>query len=410
MAFLQKLFSRTPKAPLPELVDLLEARGLDRELPGLDKLLPDFEHLNDAAEREDWADAIASLMKSGHELPEPWLDSMDRLLPELIPAWQAEREGCFNRPVAEGLCHRIRVGERVVRPQDLRLWQVDAQEVLERTVDHLRERSKEAGFERQPSGIYRSAYGDGMDAARLLLPDLWSKTFPGQNLFVTVPSQGVLLVSPQVLLPKLVEATQQVLGAAHGPRLLGVMYQWVHDTLIPANLQDPHPMAQSQRELRQMDFLAALAAQEADLDPAAGAPAQVGIMSTKEGRTQTVATWPAGRPVLLPETDLIAFMGPGQEPLGVFWRQHLPRIFELKGTPIPIWGPRRVRFEGFPTSEQLERMEVFATADQMRALRPQGPQAPPRPAPTSPSPAASMGAARPTHLAGLNLGVQDDGA
>jgi hypothetical protein len=307
MAFLQNLFSRTPKDPLPELEALLEARGLPREIPHLAKLTPDFDHLGEAREREAWVDAVASLLKGGQGLPDPWMESLDLLVPELIPAWQAERDGCFHRPVADGLCQQIRAGQRIVRPEDLLLWQVDAQEVLERAVEHLRERSKGGGFERQASGIYRAAFGDGLEAVRILLPDLWSNTFPGQNLFVTVPNAGTLLVSPQVLLPKLLEATQQILKTAPGARLVGVMYQWVHGSLVPANLQDPHPMAQAQRELRQLDFMAALAAQEASLDPARGFPAPVGILTTQQGRTQTVATWPAGKRVLLPEADLIAF-------------------------------------------------------------------------------------------------------
>lgn len=384
MAFLQNLFSRTPKDPLPDLEALLEARGLSKELPGLDKLSPDFEHLGEVRGREAWADAVASLHKEGQDLPDPWLESLEHLLPELLPAWQAEREGCFQRPVADGLCQRIRTGERIVRPEDLVLWQVDAQEVLERALDHLREQSKGGGFERQASGIYKATYGDGRDSARILLPELWSNTFPGQNLFVTVPTAHTLLVSPQVLLPKLLEATQQMLKSAPEGRLVGVMYQWVHGSLIPANLQDPHPMAQAQRELRQMDFLAALSAQEASLDPAQGFPAPVGILTTQQGRTHTVATWPAGKSVLLPEADLIAFEGPGQAPLGVFWRQHLPRIGELKGVPFPIWGPRRQCYDGFPTAEQLERMEVFATAEQMRAIKAQAGSARPAPAPPLP--------------------------
>lgn len=384
MAFLSKIFSRTPKAPLPELEALLGHHGLTPDVPGLEKLRPDFEHLTETAEREAWVEALAALVRDGYGLPEPWLDSLDALLPELVPAWYAERMGCFHRPVAEGLCHQVRAGERVVRPQDLLLWHVDAQEVLERAVDHLREKTKPGGFERQPSGIYRSAFGGGLDAVSILLPELWSNTFPGQNLFVTAPTPGVLLVSPQVLLPKLVEATQQILKTAPEARLVGVMYQWVHGSLIPANLQDPHPMAQAQRELRQLDFMAALAAQEASFDPADGFPAPVGILTTQQGRTHTVATWPVGKVVLLPEADLIAFEGPGQDPQGVFWRQHLPRIPELKGTPVATWGPRRMRYEGFPTLEQLQRMEVFATPEQMRGLKAQGAPAPARPAANAP--------------------------
>ena len=371
MAFLQNLFSRTPKVPLPALEPLLEAREVPLGTPGLEALRPDFEHLMEVGEREAWADAAVALVKQGHGLPEPWLESLDRLNPELIPAWQAEREGCFSRPVADGLGHRVRVGDRIVRPQDLRLWNVEAAEVVERAVQHLRVRSAEGGFERQTSGIYRGNFADGQNAVRILLPELWSNLFPGQNLFVTVPVEGVFLASPQVLLPKLVEATQHLLKTSPGGRLVGVMYQWIHESFTPANLQDPHPMAQAQRELRQLDFMAAITVQEADLGTVQGLPAAVGILNTQQGRTYTVATWTGGLPILLPEADMVAFQTLEGTPLGIFPYQQLRRISELKGSPVAIWGPRRLRFEGFPTPEQLDRMEPFATAEQMKAMKSQ---------------------------------------
>lgn len=408
MAFLQNLFSRTPKVPLPTLEALLEGREVPQATPGLEGLLPDFEHLNTASDREAWADAVAVLVKEGHGLPEPWLDSLDLLMPELIPAWQADREGCFHRPVAEGLAHRIRAGERVVRPQDLRLWHVEPSELLERAVEHLRVRSAEGGFERQPSGIYRGQFADGQNAARILLPALWSNLFPGQNLFVTAPTPGLFLAAPQVLLPKLVEATQQALKVNPQDRLLGVLYQWVHGSFIPANLQDPHPMAQAQRELRQLDFMAALAAQEGDLAPELGLPAPVGILNTQQGRTYTVTTWTAGTRMLLPDADLVAFQTLDGVALGIFPQQQLRRIPELKGVPLSIWGPRRLQFEGFPSAEQLERMEAFATAEQMQAMK-STPAGGPPPRPSAPPPSA-QGHARPAHLAGVPLGVQDDQA
>lgn len=405
MAFLSNLFSRTPKEPLPTWEALAEARNLPLDLPGLAALMPDFDHLATAAEREAWAEAVKTLHKGGQGMPEPWLEALDRLLPELIPAWQGEREGCFHRPVAEGLSQRFRVGDRVVQPADLVLWHVDREEVLERAHEHLRARTEAAKFERLPSGAYRSAHGDGLDAARLLLPEFWGDLFPGQNTFVTVPRADAMFLAPQVLLPKLVDATRASLQEDGAPRLLGVLYQRVERQLVPASLQDPHPMAQAQRELRQSDLLEALGTQAQDLDAALGMPAPVFLVSTGQGRTMTVATWVEGAPVLLPETDLVAFVGAGG-PLGIFHRQTLPRMHELKGTPVEIWGPRRARYEGFPSAEQLARLECFANADQMAALaQPKGGRPAPQGAQAAPAPAAPQ--ARPAHLRGVNLGTQD---
>lgn len=408
MAFLSNLFSRAPKVPLPALDALLEARGIPVDLPGLEALRPDYEHLESEAERVGWAEAVAALHGAGVALPRPWTEALEALVPELLPAWQAERDGCFHRPVADGLSQRIRTADRVAYAADLKLWHVDRDELLERALDHLRARSQGHHFERLPSGVYRATFGDGLDATRLLLPELWSSLFPGQNTFVTVPRLDTLLVAPQVLLPKLVDATGQALKEAKAPRILGVLYQWVDKHLVPANLQDPHPMAQSQRELRQHDLLEALAAQ----DRALGEASLMSLISTQQGRTLTMASWVEGRPVLLPEADLLAFMGAGQEPKGIYLRQTLPRIPELKGSPVEIWGPRRQRYDAFPTDEQLARLESFATAEQMRAMIAQaaglgGPKPAPAPAP-APSPVTAQASPRPAHLQGVSLGVQDD--
>jgi hypothetical protein len=134
-----------------------------------------------------------------------------------------------------------------------------------------------------------------------------------------------------------------------------------------------------------------------------------------------MAIWVEGTPVLLPEADLIGFQAQGGEPLGLFARQTLPRIQELKGEAVDIWGPRRLRYLGFPTGEQLSRLERFATGEQMKSLlSPQGarPAAPPqRPAPAAaPASSSTSGTGQfstqgvptlPRHLQGAGLGVQD---
>ena len=128
----------------------------------------------------------------------------------------------------------------------------------------------------------------------------------------------------------------------------------------------------AQRELKHLDLIEALRHQEQDLDPALGRPALVAMLKTNQGKPVTVASWLAGAPVLLPETDLIGFSSADGEPLGIFTRQSLPRIQELRGEAVAIWGPRRVRYEGFPTAEQLGRLERFATAEQMKSIQAPG--------------------------------------
>jgi len=409
MSFLSKFFTRADVAPLPTLGELFEARGIPENLPGLEPFREVFEHLG-AEERLRWADAVAELHRKDWPFPPVWTDAQFEIIPEIVPTWRAEREQRYYRPVIEGLSERIRVGEEVMPEAWLALWDVNREEVMERALDHLRDRSKGKSFERLPSGIYRSTYGDGLDAARLLLPELWCNLFPGQNTFVAVPCADQLLVTPQVLLPKFVEAIGQALANPTGPRVQAVILQVVNQKLLPANLQDPHPIAQPQRELRQSDVMEAYRAQEEDLDPSLGVAAPITLLKTNQGRSVSMALWSEGQPTLVPECDCIGFVSKSGQPLGAYFRQTLPRIPELKGTPVEIWGPRRMRYENFPTVEQLGRLEAFANAEQMAQIFKGGPAKPTTPrasAGIAPPPVSSNSSPVPQHLRGQNLGVQD---
>ncbi|MCE1205557.1 MAG: hypothetical protein LWW79_13245 [Holophagaceae bacterium] len=405
-----RFFSRADEAPLPGLAALLEARGLPADLPGLAALVPGFEAHRKAEEREAWVAAVAELHEHGLPLPEPWVEAQDHLLPELVPAWQAEREGRWCRGFIDGLSQRIQLGGMVMPAAWLTLWDQTADDVLDLALDHLRHRS-EGSFERLPSGAYRGPWRDGLDAARLLLPEVWHGLFKDQHPFLAIPAADTLLAVPQILLPKLMDEVGRSVQSGAKPLQLAVIER-IHDKLMTARLQDPHPMSAPQRELKHMDLLQALRQQEQDLDPALGLPAVVSLVKTGQGKPLTLALWSEGAPILLPETDLIAFSARTGEPLGIFVRQTLPRIHELRGEAVSIWGPRRVRYEGFPTAEQLSRLEQFATAEQMRSLQtPSGNRgAAPRPAAAPPSgaPFNAQGAAPlPRHLQGAGLGVQD---
>lgn len=406
MGFFDRFRSRADEAPLPGLEALLEARGLSTELPGLIALAPAFEAHRKAEEREAWAAAVAELHGQGLPLPEPWVEAQDHLLPELVPAWQAEREGRWCRGFIDGLSQRIRVGDMVMPAAWLVLWDQSADDVLDLALDHLRHRS-EGTFERLPSGAYRSPWRDGLDAARLLLPGVWQGLFKDQHPFLAIPAADTLLAVPQILLPKLMDEVGRSLQSGAKPLQLAVIER-IGDQLMTARLQDPHPMSAPQRELKHMDLLQALRQQEQDLDPALGLPATVSMVKTSQGKPLTMALWNEGAPILLPETDLIAFSARNGEPLGIFARQTLPRIHELRGEAVAIWGPRRVRYEGFPTAEQLSRLEQFANAEQMKSLQTPAGNRPAAPRPGPGAPFNAQGAAPlPRHLQGAGLGVQD---
>lgn len=408
MAFLSRFFSRAQRAPLPSMEELFAELGISLDLPGLDDVKGDFEHL-DAGERRHWAEAIAELNLKNQGMPPLWLDAQFDLLPQVVPHWQAEREGFLFKPLFEGLCQRILACGRLVPRPWLVLWGVTEEDLEDRALTRLQELSHGKPFRRLPSGIYQSTFGDGMDASRILLPELWAELFPGQNTFLAIPSSTCLLVAPQVLLPKLVEAIGPAIGSA-GDRISATIYQHVGQTILPATLQDPHPIAQPQRELRQSDLLAACQAQDLDLPPALGQPAGLLSLRTQQGRSLLMAIWKEGTPCLLPDTDLVGFIDAQGRPLGIYFRQTLPRIPEVRGETVDIWGPRRTRYAAFPTREQLERLEPFATGEQMDALLRGAGNAPRQAAPRQAAPpSTSTSSPVPEHLRGLSLGpVRED--
>ncbi len=414
MAFLSRFFTSPERKPLPTLEAILTARNIPMDLPGLEPLKEEFPHLNET-ERARWGDALQDLVARNWPLPPVWLDAQYDLSPRLVPVWAAERDGYFFRPFIEGLALRMVVCGQTMPAAWLTLWGVTWEDVLDRSMDQLRERSLNAPFRRQPTGIYRGAFGDGQSASRFLLPELWRGLFQGQNTFIAIPAEDELLVAPQVLLPQLVEAISKSL-AGPGPRLVGTIYQQVGENFLPATLQDPHPIAQPQRELRQADMIEAYKAQEGCLPAELGVPAPAGVVRTQQGRSISYTTWQEGQPVLLPETDLVGFVAASGRPMGIYFRQTLPRISEVHGTPVDIWGPRRIRYEAFPTVAQLSRLECFATGEQMADLFKGSGPARPKAAVNAPMQDRASSGARsaqasspvPSHLRGLSLGVQND--
>lgn len=407
MGFLDKLLKRAPNAPLPSLEALAGEAGLPFDAEALAPHLEAFEHLSDVPHREAWAAALRALADKKLGLPAIWDEAQEEILPELVPAWVPEREGGFAKLCIEGLRMRLRVGDRpdsrIVQAADLVLWDISDDTAVEQALHNLKQRSTVKAFERQPSGIYRAPWKDGFDAARLLLPELWKEVLKDQRPFMAAPHGGCLLIAPQVLLPKLVEAVSQELGK--GPLLQAALFERVGDQWLPARMQEPHPIAFPQKELKALDLIHALRAQAQDLDPALGQPAPMTTLKTQDGRPLTMAMWTVGGPCLVAsDCDLVGFATADGAPLGIYWRQSLPRLAELKGEAVAIWGPRRVRYDRAPTGEERELLERFADAQQMlQILKGQGGTPAPKPAP-KPAPNPN---ALPSHLQG-QLGVQDE--
>jgi hypothetical protein len=285
MSFLSRLFSPSGGQGLPGLPELLEARGAPAALAAQGgELFGGFGSMG-AAEREAVADAAASLHRKGLPLPAPWRDAQDSLVPQMAPTWRGERDGFYYRPCFDGVCVRLLADGAPVPGECFALWDVSEGDAVLAATDRLEAMTRGRPFVKLASGIYASDFGDGLDSSRVLLPHCWDRLFPGQNTFLAMPRPGSLLVAPQVLLPKLAEAIGAALGEAGADVLAATMYQLVDGKIMPASLQEPHPMIQPQREFRQMDAMAAYGAQAAHLAAMGlGTPCPLGMVRTQQGR------------------------------------------------------------------------------------------------------------------------------
>lgn len=208
-------------------------RALERERPAMQvaehferyvRLAPDVElDLDRVVEAttdqgdEAVEQAVAKLlaMLPGGDGPEgvAWDEARERLVPRLMSARFLEelREAHPDRGDlwAEPLGHGVRVGllldhddrARYVRRDEVDRWGRQTHEPLAVAVQNLAARSDRARFGRidTPQGpLVVARSGDGLDAARLLLPTLHDVLEPelGSPFLVAVPHRDTLLAAP----------------------------------------------------------------------------------------------------------------------------------------------------------------------------------------------------------------------
>ncbi|MCA9580549.1 MAG: DUF1444 family protein [Myxococcales bacterium] len=143
----------------------------------------------------------------------PWTDAAPRLLPRLVnhrffeqlKDSSAEGPGLVRMPVGhdvdcafllefEGRCRFVRESEGLA-------WAVSLEALRERAHQNLASRSSRARFaavETNEGPMVIAKSGDGLDAARLLLPSLRETLRPilGDAMIVAVPHRDVLMATP----------------------------------------------------------------------------------------------------------------------------------------------------------------------------------------------------------------------
>jgi uncharacterized protein YtpQ (UPF0354 family) len=135
----------------------------------------DDESTHEAARR------IVSMLP-GADTPEatPWHEAAPRLLPRLVsesfigslPSDQQLHLSTIGADIHLALQLRYGTRARYVRASEVSAWALGAAAAHQKAIENLAEKSRSLRLEPVAEGVLRVRQGDGLDGARLLLPDL----------------------------------------------------------------------------------------------------------------------------------------------------------------------------------------------------------------------------------------------
>lgn len=137
----------------------------------------------------------------------PWEDAAERILPRLVgPTFVDSSQGAdvWLAPWAEDVCVALQLRYegrmRYVREREVDAWIADGASPIQRAIERLAARSEMARFARidfDEGPLVVARTGDGLDAARALLPGLSAVLEPelGRDVWLAVPHRDTLLAS-----------------------------------------------------------------------------------------------------------------------------------------------------------------------------------------------------------------------
>jgi hypothetical protein len=179
---------------------------------GLDQLFLEY-RAAPASERDNVFPHIAATAAERSAPPLTPETARRRLLLQVRP--RAQMPPGVHRVVAERLvlclCLDSAASMRFLVPSDLEAWNFPVEMAFDFAYANLRERSKSPEFVPLKNGVYRSAWLDTYDAARVILPELLTGMLGGKQPVVTIPNRETLLVADRAdekAIRALVEETQ----------------------------------------------------------------------------------------------------------------------------------------------------------------------------------------------------------
>lgn len=312
--------------------------------------------------------------------PKTFRDAQQRLLPHVrgrsdfsfsnLMA-RAERLERDDRPFRL-LTEEIGIGlmlddlemRRGVDHAQLASWDIAEDEALRVALENLRART-EPEFEQQRAGVWVSAWRDGYDATRILLPDIVSDLPVRGRPVIVVPHSNLLVVTGDDDPAGLVGMAQLAVSAFDDPRPISVTpLVREGDAWQQLPLDDDHPAAgamallrlrlEALRYDRQQELLAAEFLR--DGDDTFIAPF-IGTRDRETGAYFSHCPWSEGIRQSLPRTDRVGFISEDRGPRGFADWVDVLRVMGPAIKPASDYPPRYA-VETFPTEAQLRDMGI----------------------------------------------------
>jgi hypothetical protein len=249
----------------------------------------------------------------------------------------------------------------------LRAWEIGFDELYERAITNLRERSK-APFEKPAPGVFVSPYHDSLDASRIVLTnEIKALELKGKPVALA-PTHDILLLTG--------DADDDGLVAISGWGEEALLEPRAH-TAVAMRLEGgewkpwlpprTHPSWSKFKVLALQTVASAYTRQKEVLDSLLEANghdifvAGMRAFRSPKGDIFTACAWTHGVEALLPQTDRIDFVKVppgGNSDTAEIWSTTFDVARDVVGSLMEPSGdvPERWRVRGFPTDEQLKQM------------------------------------------------------
>ena len=156
-----------------------------------------------------------------------WQEAVPRLLPRLVSseflrALPIDQE-LHTETLGSGVhvAFQLRYGNRAryVRASEVRAWSTDEATVERQAIENLVAKSRSLRLEPAAPGVLRVRQGDGLDGARLLLPDLESRLVQVSRApwVGAAPHRDVLLLAPRERIAELEAEAEELARRAPHP-------------------------------------------------------------------------------------------------------------------------------------------------------------------------------------------------